>query len=89
MSRLTDHKRLHPTPSTPADPLPASQLEGDSADAEIWDHDEQPPGIDRRTGQDHRTELEQAGWQHLVDKYGGAENIPYEELKRWERGGVI
>lgn len=89
MSRLTEHRRLHPTPSTPADPLPSSMAEGDSADAEIWDHDELPPGVDRKTGEDHRTELEQAAWQALVDKHGGADNIPYEDLKRFERGEII
>lgn len=85
MSRLTDH--LEATKGherKPADPLPSSKSNGDSGDAEIWDHDDNPPGVDRRTGEDHRSDAEREAWAHLEAKYG--DEIPYDQVKAWERG---
>ncbi|KKL90571.1 hypothetical protein LCGC14_1903340 [marine sediment metagenome] len=44
------------TVETPANPLPDDKVEGDSAETEIWDDNDTPPGIDPRTGEDHRPE---------------------------------
>lgn len=37
-----------------ADPLPDDKIEGDSADTEVWDENDTPPGVDPRTGEDFR-----------------------------------
>lgn len=46
MSRLTDQKQKMGEP-IPANPLP--KIEGDSADTEVMDDNDTPPGIDPRT----------------------------------------
>ena len=44
---------MEPTP-TPANPLPDDKIEGDPHETEIWDDNDTPPGVDPRTGEDHR-----------------------------------
>ena len=53
MSNRLQAQRARRGTGIPANPLP--KREGDSADTEIWDDNDTPPGIDPRTHEDYRT----------------------------------
>lgn len=53
MERKPRHRIDRDAP-TPADPLPKTKTEGDSGDTRVWDDNDTVPGVDPKTGKDHR-----------------------------------